>query len=175
MDTRTSVNSTPIPPDKVINVSQDTTSIPEENRPKINLSSILIIVFLLVLTPIVALSSLSSKSWFGKAEAPSLRIARVECNSIFRVAINPGKVNTYVNAPQTNMSTLAYDIDNQPIYKGVSYKWGISSNNGIGNLKSKNDLAAFYPLKRGLGDVYVVAQNDCTKKGVTGSVSVTVN
>jgi len=69
---------------------------------------------------------------------------------------------------------LAYDYYNKPIHEGVQYEWGISSTNSIGTIKVRHDLASFFPLRAGTGDLYVKTKNRCTSKAVIGSILVTV-
>jgi len=63
-----------------------------------------------------------------------------------------------VGAPSTGMSALAYDVNNIPIWSGVSYSWGISSSNSIGEVDPANGaIANFTPLNAGSGDLFVNA------------------
>jgi len=102
------------------------------------------------------------------------RAAGAKCRLITKVAINPGKIVTYTISPPTNLSVLAYDYYNSPIFSGVQYEWGMSSTNSIGTVNAKRDLASFIPLRAGTGDLYVKAKNSCTQKAVIGSIKVTV-
>ena len=75
---------------------------------------------------------------------------------------------------QINLSALAYDIKNNPVYGNVKYKWGISSNNGIGILDSKDNIASFFPKKIGKGNIYVYIEEKCRKKPVYKGIDVMV-
>jgi hypothetical protein len=92
---------------------------------------------------------------------------------IAAVRINPGKIDTYLNSKPTNLSALAYDSEGRPIWKDVSYEWGMSSSNTVGNIFPKAQLASFKPLNVGTGNVYVTGTY-CGRKAV-GSAHITVS
>ena len=94
-------------------------------------------------------------------------------SAINRVDIHPGNIITEVGSNPIHLSTLAFDSNNQPIWSGITYEWGISSSNSIATLETNNNLATFFPLNPGTGDLYVVAryQGDY----LSGSISVNVS
>lgn len=156
------VNATPIATANVPNSAQ----IPADPNKKLKM--LLLTLFVVMLFPLVYF-------FMQKSQTVTSNAAPNKCQMIKFVEINPRQLATTLNANPTGMSALAYDFSNKPIFKAVNYHWGISSNNGIGNLKANQDLANFYPLKTGMGDIYVNAKNACTKKNVTGSIGVVVN
>lgn len=104
-----------------------------------------------------------------------------KCRPIGRVQLNPGIINTFTDSKPTYISVLAFGADDKPIFTGVGYEWGMSSSNSIGTVKSKHDLATFFPVKPGIGDLYVRARNNCKStfsrpntQYVVGSIKVTV-
>jgi hypothetical protein len=92
---------------------------------------------------------------------------------IARVSIDPGTIGTYIGSAPTQMSALAYDDQGHPIWKNVSYEWGMSSTNTVGNIIPKNQVATFKPLNIGTGNVYVSAVYCSQKAG--GSARITVS
>lgn len=92
--------------------------------------------------------------------------------TIVRIDINPGVINTTTAGPDIQLSALAYDTTGQPIWSGVSYEWGISSQTTIGTLAPNYNIATFTPLNAGLGQVYVNARYGTEQ--TTGSILVTV-
>lgn len=62
------------------------------------------------------------------------------------------------------MSALAYDTANTPIYKNISYTWGISSSNSIGTLgKTDGNITNFHAQNVGTGDIWIIAQQGNTQ------------
>ncbi len=58
-----------------------------------------------------------------------------------------------------DFSALAYTANNQPIWSGVRYEWGISSDNSIGTLSQVyGNMTQFKAQNPGEGDVYVIAK-----------------
>ena len=119
--------------------------IQEENTPKpksFNKKIMIIsIILILLLVPLITIGVLKSKS-------VSSRASSLPCEMIQKVEINPGEINTYIKIGKVEMSALAYDFKNNPILKGVKYRWGISSSNSIGKLITRNtDISSFVPLK----------------------------
>jgi len=92
--------------------------------------------------------------------------------SLGQVAINPGSIDTTVGLPPTQLSALAYDEYSRPIWSGVSYEWGMSSDNTVGTVQPDYNIASFLPLNPGSGDLWVIARygNDFS----IGSIRVTV-
>jgi hypothetical protein len=111
---------------------------------------------------------------FPKVQTIVSEAAAKRCIPIAKVMLNPGVIETFTNSRPTDISVLAYDQYNRPVWQGVQYDWGISSINSIGTLKAKHDLATFIPIRDGRGDLYVKTTNRCTPKSVIGSVKVTV-
>ncbi len=90
-----------------------------------------------------------------------------------KVMIEPPVISTYVGALSIGLSALAYDNNNQPIWSGVSYEWGISSSGSIGNINPiYGNITNFMPLRAGTGDIFVTARYD--GKSITSSVPVVV-
>jgi hypothetical protein len=125
------------------------------------------IVFLALIAAIVVPAVMKTQTITGEA-------AGEKCMPITKVMINPGQINTYTNYPPTNLSVLAYDYYNKPVWQGVQYEWGMSSTRGIGTVKARHDLATFIPSRPGTGDLYVKTKNKCTTKPVIGSIRVDV-
>lgn len=77
-----------------------------------------------------------------------------------RVLINPGRIQLDVvsNIP-LYLSALAVDTNDNYITTGVTYIWGISSTNSVGNLivKDNTAIATFIAKNTGLGDIWVKA------------------
>jgi len=69
--------------------------------------------------------------------------AAKKCEPIAKVMLNPGIINTFTNSRPTHISVLAYDQYNRPIWREVTYDWGISSINSVGTIKAKHDLASY--------------------------------
>lgn len=90
-----------------------------------------------------------------------------------KVKIQPGGSFITQTGKSTGLSALAYDQNDQPIWSGVVYSWGISSASSVGTLSPLNDtISNFTALHDGIGDIFVTAsfQNIHT----TGSVKVNV-
>ncbi|OGG05072.1 hypothetical protein A2Z33_07375 [Candidatus Gottesmanbacteria bacterium RBG_16_52_11] len=147
--------------------------VPEEPEPepmvknRSNRTALLSGLALLAVLPVIAVAALRTQTLTGFAGSP-------KCRPITKVMISPGKINVSTSDPEVNLSVLAYDSTNRPVWHGVRYEWGISSSNSIGSVKSKHDLGVFRPLNPGSGDLYVKTSNNCTKTAVIGSVAVTV-
>ena len=79
------------------------------------------------------------------------------------VRINPEKIDTVRNAPSIQLSALAYK-NGVPVWDGISYEWGISTINSIGQLilNSNTKLASFEPshMATGSGDIWVRASDE---------------
>lgn len=75
-----------------------------------------------------------------------------------RVEINPASLAPAVGASPIGLSALAYDTNNNPIWSGVSYSWGISSSNSIGIVSpTSGPITNFRPINAGSGDLFVNA------------------
>jgi len=111
---------------------------------------------------------------FPKVQTIVSQAAAKKCMPIAKVMLNPGLIDTFTNSPPTNISVLAYDQYNRPVWQGVKYDWGISSINSVGTVKAKHDLASFIPIRAGTADLYVKTTNTCTPKSVIGTLKVTV-
>ena len=58
-----------------------------------------------------------------------------------------------------DFSALAYSADNQPIWSGVTYEWGISSDNSIGSIfPTDGNRTQFEAQNPGSGDIYVIVK-----------------
>jgi len=127
-----------------------------------------IILFVLLCVAIVPLlyAAIHFKSIIGKA-------APVTCQEIQRVVITPGEIYTTTTGVPTEMSVLAYDLNDVLITEGVVYKWDISSG-AIGTIQSKQDKGTFYPQGTGSGDISVQAKNACTKETSVSVIPVMV-
>ena len=81
-----------------------------------------------------------------------------------RLPILPESATLQTTHPPIHFSTLLYDENNKPIWSGVTYEWGISSQNTVGTLFGVNgNIASFQPLNAGTGQLYVKATyNDQT-------------
>jgi len=93
---------------------------------------------------------------------------------IDRIMIEPPVISTFTNALPIGISALAYDSNNQPIWEGIAYEWGISSNNSIGNVNPiYGNITNFTPLNSGDGDLYVTAKSSLGDKTKSIPVRVT--
>lgn len=69
------------------------------------------------------------------------------------------QVNNILSGNICDFSALAYTANNQPIWSGVRYEWGISSNNSIGTLSQiYGNMTQFKAQNPGEGDIYVLAK-----------------
>ncbi|MBI2028788.1 MAG: hypothetical protein HYT07_04230, partial [Candidatus Levybacteria bacterium] len=108
-----------------------------------------------------------------RSSDPLLNVNKRPIQTLSRVEIQPASLTTRVGSPPIGFSALAYDTNNQPIWSGASYQWGISSTNSIATLsRTSGDIVTFNPLNVGIGDLFVNA----TFKGETvmKSMKVTV-
>ena len=148
-------------------VAQPELPVEQKAAGKKNTILIAVLAILLLAVVIGALNAKNlSRNQSGKATS--------KCQTITKVKINPEKIAISPEDPPVELSALAYETENTPIWQGVSYDWGISSSNSVGTLKQNNDLVTFIPLKLGTGDLFVKATNVCTKTPVTGSIQVTI-
>jgi hypothetical protein len=109
-----------------------------------------------------------------RSSDPLLSVNKASIQVLSRVEIQPASLTTSVGVPPTGMSALAYDMNNKPIWSGVSYSWGISSANSIGTLSpTSSTITNFKPLKAGSGDLFVYAS--FSNRTVVKSMRVTVN
>ena len=84
---------------------------------------------------------------------------------------------------ECHASALAYDTGNTPMYKDITYSWGISSSNSIGTLnKTSGNITNFYAQNIGTGSIWVIAQKENTQvqKGlevrvISGAIIPTTN
>ena len=75
------------------------------------------------------------------------------------VQIQPADLKTQYNAQPIEMSVLAYDFNNQPIWENVLYEWTMSSQDSIGNLtKILGKENIFTPKRPGFGEITVTAR-----------------
>ncbi len=135
-----------------------------KSRFKLLLPLLILAAFLPIATGAVLLrQSLSGEAAF------SILGCRVKPVS---VRIHPGQVQTTVGSPPVGLSALAYDKEGRPIWKGVTYEWGMSSTTSIGNLIPGGNLATFIAQNPGQGDIFAVATY--CRKQATGSSLVIV-
>ncbi len=97
---------------------------------------------------------------------------RASDSTIARLDFNPSGFATKPTTKQVNLSVLAYDSSNNPIYSGVTYEWGISSVGGVGSIVGQGSIASFYPLALGSGDIFVTART--SSQNFTSSIPVFV-
>lgn len=84
---------------------------------------------------------------------------RAAGQTIAKVEVSPGAVNSMENGPSVGLSALAYDYSGNPIFSGVSYEWSMSSTNTVGTLtKTSGVVTEFKPLKYGCGQITVIAR-----------------
>lgn len=138
------------------------------SRPKKSFKLLFPLLLLVGFLPIATGAVLLTQSLTGQAAF----FARPCLRQIKTVRINPGKVTAYVGGPPVYLSALAYDKQNRPILTGVTYEWGMSSTQSIGDLIPHQQLATFKALSPGTGSIYVTGKF-CNKKA-TGSAPVTV-
>ncbi len=75
------------------------------------------------------------------------------------VQIQPAILNTQYKSKSTEMSVLAYDFNNQPIWEDVLYEWTMSSQDSIGTLtKIIGKENIFTPKRPGFGEITVTAR-----------------
>ena len=73
--------------------------------------------------------------------------------------IQPATIDTLYNTKQVEMSALAFDSNNKPIWKNVLYEWTMSSQDSIGSLtKIIGKENIFTPKKAGFGEITVTAR-----------------
>lgn len=73
--------------------------------------------------------------------------------------IQPANINTVVEGKTIEMSALAFDANNNPIWERVLYEWTMSSQDSIGSLTKiigKENL--FTPRRDGFGEITVTAR-----------------
>lgn len=73
--------------------------------------------------------------------------------------IQPANINTILEEKSIEMSALAFDVNNKPIWQDVLYEWTMSSQDSIGNLTKiigKENL--FTPRRDGFGEITVTAR-----------------
>lgn len=73
--------------------------------------------------------------------------------------IQPADLNTLYNGKPVEMSTLAFDSSNQPIWEDVLYEWTMSSQDSIGTLtKILGKENIFTPIRPGFAEITVTAR-----------------
>jgi hypothetical protein len=95
-------------------------------------------------------------------------------SSAIKLSFQPQGIQTQLTPGQKiPISVLAYTANNDPIYDGVTYQWGISSTNSIGTLTEvSGSIASFIPQNNGIGDIFVTA--NVAGQEVAGSIRVIV-
>jgi hypothetical protein len=141
-----------------------------ENPRRTKFIAILALAIAIPLTTIAALTTqnLQQHAAFDQKGKDKITqtLSRVEI-SLFRCS-NQVAVNR-----ECQISALAYDSVNKPIYKNVDYTWGISSVNSIGTLgRTRGNIAGFYAKTIGVGDIWVIAQQGDTQ--VQKSITIEV-
>lgn len=87
------------------------------------------------------------------------RASELPAGDLARLVFNPSGIQTDIGKV-VNMSVLAYDTNNNPIWTGVTYEWGISSTGSIGTLSQVTGaIATFIPINNGHGDIFVTARS----------------
>lgn len=158
-------NTPPLPEE---NITPSFPDIPPATPPKPAFRKYIIpLIALIVFLPTAVFAVLNRQSLFSSAKRPV-------CVPVTRININPGVISTYLAAPPTEISALAYSADAQSISGQVTYQWGISSSNSVGDLKPRQEIALFIPQNPGTGNIWVSAKNACTKKLVQVSIPVSV-
>lgn len=97
--------------------------------------------------------------------------------TISYLAFNPAGINltaaSIASKTRVNMSVLAYDSSNNPLYDLATYEWGISSTNSVGTIeKSNGTIATFLAQNIGRGDIYVTAHYGT--QTITQSIPVSI-
>lgn len=73
--------------------------------------------------------------------------------------IQPASINILLEGKPIEMSALAFDANNKPIWEDVLYEWTMSSRDSIGNLtKVIGKENIFTPRKEGFGEITVTAR-----------------
>ncbi len=139
------------------------------------------ILLALLLPFVIAGISLAALSVSNRSSSFDIRNRAAEPSStpylplLTKVNISPGGLfYTYIGNSPTQLSALAYDQKNNPIWSGVTYDWGISSSQSIGSLSrtTNSDITSFTPQNDGIGDLFVTARYQDTN--VTASVKVAI-
>lgn len=87
--------------------------------------------------------------------------------------LKPPDVSAIAGGDTIHLSALAYDSSNVPIFSGVTYQWGLSSQQSVGTLTTTTGtITDFVPLNAGTGDLYVIATQNGTS--ITKGISVRV-
>jgi|GEM_PF-2858153 len=109
------------------------------------------LLVLLLLLPILVASVKIVQRFFPKAaEAPQLASVR----------IHPGEIVASPSGQPMYLSAQSFDSAGNPIPSDITYIWGISSTNSVGNLipdPNNTKLATFIPRNIGYGDLWVKA------------------
>lgn len=93
--------------------------------------------------------------------------------NLWRLEVQPGYLDTLSGKAPIGLSALAFGRDKNPLWSGVTYEWGISSDNSIGILTETNqNVTSFKPLKEGFGNIYVIARynGEVLTKGISVNV-----
>ncbi|MCL5797401.1 MAG: Hint domain-containing protein [Patescibacteria group bacterium] len=139
------------------------------------------ILLALLLPFVIAGISLAALSVSNRGSSFDIRNRAAEPSStpylplLTKVNISPGGLfYTYIGNSPTQLSALAYDQKNNPIWSGVTYDWGISSSQSIGSLSrtTNSDITSFTPQNDGIGDLFVTARYQDTS--VTASVKAAI-
>src|SRR3989344_2246437 len=86
-------------------------------------------------------------------------ISHAQSITLSSVQIQAASKTATIGKGSVGLSALAYDQNNNPIWSGVTYEWGISSSNSVGSLNPlQGTISNFTPFKTGTGDVFVIAR-----------------
>lgn len=112
------------------------------------------IIFFLILA-----AALPITIWTATHKTPRAPKATAQISTLF---VSPGFIHALPGGTQHELSAQAFDTGGTAINTGVSYQWGMSSTNSIGNLipNAGNDKLAVFvpsPINVGIGDIWVKA------------------
>lgn len=89
------------------------------------------------------------------------------------VLISPGSNLVLSPGQKVNLSALSYDDQMNPIWSGIYYNWGISSDGSLARIQPNGAIASVEALNEGTGDLWVTVINS-NGDTVTKSLSITV-
>lgn len=88
-------------------------------------------------------------AWWPVGVAAQTRVAWVD--------VAPGALEIAWGEGSRWLQTTAHLADDS-VPVGVVYEWGMSSVNGVGELRAEGPVAEFVPLRPGRGDIWVIAR-----------------
>lgn len=105
-----------------------------------------------------------TKSSDASQTMADINLSLFHCPSTFRIGY------------ECEMSALAYDSEKNPIFKGITYSWGISSVNSIGMIdKTEGNITKFYAKNLGTGSIWVIAKQGDTQVQKSINIQVIAN